>query len=498
MRLDHGVLVRRALPRPAPRLAAAPRGSTPPLGRGSTPPRSLADALPWDDGYADRVAAALDHALADVPAYRAWRALDPGPARTVFPRLAGMPALTKADLRDHGPEGMLPPDRAIDDGVARGEIELVQTSGTTSERVTNAWHQPWWDASERASWRLNAHAAAADMGAHREAILTSPRNTGIACEDGELAMAARTRGRFLYLTERTDVAAWTPGLMDRMLRELEQLAPTALEANPSFLARLARHALATGARPRPPALVVLTYENASPVQRALVRGAFAAPIASSYGSTEAGYVFMECERGRMHQVSECCHVDFLPFARRFGGPLLGRLLVTTLDNPWRALIRFDVGDLAMLAPPAPGRPAGTYCPCGRRGGLVLAGIEGRAAGLTLDARGGPVTPAAVDRALAAVPSLVDHRLRQRHPGEVAVEYVLDPVAGPTRDAEREVRDALRRLYGRSCAIETREVPGLHPEASGKYLRTAPEHPVDPDRFLDDAYRPPDPARGRTT
>jgi hypothetical protein len=73
--------------------------------------------------------------------------------------------------------------------------------------------------------------------------------------------------------------------------------------------------------------------------------------------------------------------------------------------------------------------------------------------------------------------------------------VLDPVAGPTRHAEREVRAALRRLYGRSCAIDVREVPGLHPEASGKYLRAAPEYSLDPDRFLDDAYRPPTPYAG---
>ena len=73
---------------------------------------------------------------------------------------------------------------------------------------------------------------------------------------------------------------------------------------------------------------------------------------------------------------------------------------------------------------------------------------------------------------------------------MAVDFVLDPVAGPTRDAENAVRAALRRLYGRSCAIETREVPGLHPEASGKYLRAAPEYALDTDRFLDDDHRPP--------
>jgi phenylacetate-coenzyme A ligase PaaK-like adenylate-forming protein len=394
----------------------------------------------------------------------------------------------KADLRDHGPDGFLPASRAIHEGVASGEIELVQTSGTTSERVTNAWHQPWWDASERASWMLNAHALAADLGAHREAILTSPRSTGFACEDGYLPAEQRTRGRFLYLTERTDTGAWTPAHMDRMLRELEGFEPTALEANPSFLARLARHVLATGARPRSPDLIVLTYENPSPTQRNLIRRAFASPVASSYGSTEAGYVFMECERGRMHQVSDCCHVDFLPFARRFGGPLLGRLLVSTLDNPWRALVRFDIGDVARLAPGGPGGRAGSRCPCGRTGGIVLDGIEGRVLGITLDGDGGPVTPAAVDRALAAVPGLVDHRLRQDGPRSVRVSYVLDAVAGTSRDAGRAVRAALRRLYGRSCVVEAREAPALLPEPSGKFLRTAPTYPVGVDAFLDPAYR----------
>jgi phenylacetate-coenzyme A ligase PaaK-like adenylate-forming protein len=453
-------------------------------------PRSFAASIAWPDGYSERVAAALDHALAEVPAYRGWRALDPGPDVPVFERLAHFPALGKADLRDHGPDGFLPSSRAIHEGIAQGEIELVQTSGTTSEQVTNTWHQPWWDASERASWRLNSHAAAADLGSHREAILTSPRSTGVACEGGYLSMEQRTRGRFLYLTERTDVSAWTPAHMDRMLRELAEFAPTALEANPSFLARLARHALATSARPRPPELIVLTYEHPSPAQRAVIRRVFASPIASSYGSTEAGYVFMECEHGRMHQVTDCCHVDFLPFARRFGGPRLGRLLASTLDNPWRALVRFDIGDLACLAPAAAGQPPGTRCPCGRTGGIVLDDIEGRASGLTLDADGGPVTQAAVDRALAAVRGLVDHHLRQDRPGSVRIAYVLDTAVGPVRGADRAVHAALRRLYGRSCAIEAREVPALQPEPSGKYLRTAPTFAVDADSFLDEAYRPP--------
>jgi hypothetical protein len=158
-------------------------------------------------------------------------------------------------------------------------------------------------------------------------------------------------------------------------------------------------------------------------------------------------------------------------------------------------VRFDIGDLARLAAPGRGAPAGTYCPCGRTGGIVLENIEGRVSGMTLDAGGRPVTPAAVDLALAGVSGLVDHRLRQARPGAVRVDYVLDGAAGLTGGADRAVRRMLGWLYGRSCTIEAREVPALPPEASGKYLRTAPTFAVDADSFLDEAYRPPAAARG---
>lgn len=121
---------------------------------------------------------------------------------------------------------------------------------------------------------------------------------------------------------------------------------------------------------------------------------------------------------------------------------------------------------------------------------MLEGIEGRASGITVDGQGRPVAPAAVDRALARVAGLVDHRLRQDRMGAVRIEYVLDPVAGQARDADRSVRAALRRLYGSSCEVDAREVSALQPEPSGKYLRTAPTFAVDADAFLDEAYRPP--------
>jgi phenylacetate-coenzyme A ligase PaaK-like adenylate-forming protein len=147
--------------------------------------------------------------------------------------------------------------------------------------------------------------------------------------------------------------------MDRMVGEISAFAPVILEANPSFLARLSRHSFRKGLRVHSPALIVLTYENPSLLHLRQIRRVFTAPVASSYGSTEAGHIFMQCEAGRMHQVTAFCHVDFLPFRPEHGGPTLGRILVTTFDNPWRALLRFDTGDVVRL-------DEGGHCRAGSR------------------------------------------------------------------------------------------------------------------------------------
>lgn len=92
--------------------------------------------------YRGRCREALDEALATVPAYRSWRKHDVG-VEDVFTRLAGLPLLNKTRMRRHGPAGLVHRDRNIDRALAAGEIDIVPTSGSTGDRVHNAWHQPW-------------------------------------------------------------------------------------------------------------------------------------------------------------------------------------------------------------------------------------------------------------------------------------------------------------------------------------------------------------------
>ena len=442
--------------------------------------RSFAFGLRYDTYYAARCTKALEVALYATPAYEAWRRLDPGREHPVFARLAALPALTKTDLRRHGPEGFIPEGRDMAQGLASGEIDLAVTSGTTGDQVVNLWYQPWWDATEAATWKLNAHARAVATGTHREAILTSPWCVGVPCEEGYLPTSQRSLGRFLYLSERSDPSTWSEELMDRMVGEINAFAPVILEANPSFLARLSRHIYYRGLHVRSPELIVLTYENPSLLHLRQVRRVFTAPIASSYGSTEAGHIFMQCEAGYMHQVTAFCHVDLLPLKPDYGGPALGRILVTNFENPWRALLRFDTGDIVRLAEGGP-------CSCGQQEGLTLASIEGRTINLTSTPDGRAVTQGAVDRALAAVAGLAEYQVVQTDASTYEVRFVAEDTA-PSRVAAG-VREALRDLYGPKARIVATPVAGIAPDPPGKYRLARALQPPDVDALLDEQFAP---------
>ncbi|NTV52355.1 MAG: hypothetical protein HGA76_05000 [Candidatus Firestonebacteria bacterium] len=413
----------------------------------------------FSDEYFQQSQSALDLALDTAPVYKAWRALDPGKQAPVDARYAVLPELTKQDMRESFPQGLVPENRDVAQGIKNQEIEYVQTSGTTAERVTNLWNQAWWDASEIASWKLNAHTAHLD-GTQPEAQLTSALSVGFRSQ-GDLPMAERRLGRFLFLNEKVSAREWTDAHFERMAAELDEYRPEVLEVNPSWLARLAWWALDHGRQVVSPRVILFTYEFASALHVRDIRRVFQSPLISSYGATETGYVLMECEHGTLHQNTDFCRIDFEPLKPEHGGPDLGRLLVTTFKNPWTSLVRFDVGDLVRLDP----RPA---CPCGRREGMRVLAVEGRAANVTFTHTGRLVTTKEIDDCLARV--------------EGARDYVLDQVTRQTcrlqlvapenpMSAAREARQRLETLYGPGVEVTVELQADLEPSPSGKYRRT---------------------------
>jgi phenylacetate-coenzyme A ligase PaaK-like adenylate-forming protein len=429
-------------------------------------------AAPAQGPYESRCLETLRVSLRRTRMYEKWRALDPGEGAPIDVRYSSLPYLTKADIRRHFPDGVVPRGLDLGAALAAGTVSFVSTSGTADEAITNIWNQEWWDASERASWALNSHASRLATGGHREAILASALSVGPRSDGPGIPKELRTQGRFFFLNEFGSTVEWPPGHEERILAELSDYAPEVLEANPSLLAKVSRWAARSGRSVFQPPLITLTYEFPSAVHLRQIRAVFKSPIVSSYGSTEAGYVFMECERGRLHQNTEFCRVDLLPVSPPGAdGSDVGRILVTTFHNKWFPLLRFEIGDLARLAP-AP-------CPCGRSAGFTLQSIEGRYISLFVLPNGRVVTHGTLDRAIAQVKGVDEYRIDQDSPSELSLRAVVSEgnAAGAVL---RDARDSLHGVLGDGVNITAEAVPRLMPEKSGKYLLAKRNFPIGED------------------
>jgi len=249
---------------------------------------------------------------------------------------------------------------------------------------------------------------------------------GLRSEAGTIHSEKRMLGRLLFLNEYGTTPEWPEGHERRVLEELAEYQPPVLEANPSLLARVARWAERAGARVWQPSLITLTCEFPSALQLRAIRRVFRCPVASSYGSTEAGYVLVECEHGMLHQNVQSCRVDLVPLADGRGGSTaaeipaggLGRIAATTFGNTWFPLLRFEVGEM--------------------------------------------------DRALAEVPGLEQYRVDQEAPQRVSCKVIGEPGRG-----------ALAALFGAGVEVRAAEVPELRPEKSGKFLLAARLFPLSP-------------------
>ena len=422
------------------------------------------------EDYNRRSLETLETALCFTPIYESWKSFDPGEGHNVDVRYNSLPILTKDDIRAYFPHGVVPRGLDLDAALVRGEVSFVHTSGTEDEALENIWDQQWWDASERASWKLNPVAARVATGVHREAILASALSVGPRSENGPISREHRMLGRFLFLNEFWTTAEWPEGHERRIIEELADYQPAVFEANPSLLARLSRFAWRMGVAVYQPPLIILTYEFPSALQLRTIRRVFQSPIASSYGSTEAGYVFMECDYGKLHQNSEFCRVDFAPLndgVKTHDG--VGRIFSTTFGNKWFPLVRFDIGDIVRLE--------SDPCPCGRNFGMTLSSIEGRLKSLCVADNGRLVTHREMDDALARVDGLEQYILVQETLKKVRLDVVGEDSQG--KRVAQDAEDILRGMFGRHVEIVVNEVQALLPEKSGKFLLAKRDFPLDP-------------------
>ena len=406
-----------------------------------------------------RVTASLEDTLANVPFYEKWRGKDPGPSTRLPARMAALPVLSKKDLRAWVPKGFIHKNCGYKEGFSRGEVEIVSTSGTTEERVSVVWNQGWWDKSEREASRIHPVLDAIYSRPHKEAVLTSPACGNNLCHIGETPMDERILGNLLFLNQAPDPTTWDTAAVKNIAEELNQFKPIVLEADPAYLAILSRAGLQGGLKLFQPECITLSYEFPSRMHYRQIRRAFpGVPIISSYGSTETGHVFTQCQYGTFHQNTATCWVDIGPMKPVYESEA-GRILVTTLGNPWSALVRFDVGDLATVK-------HGEPCACGRTEGLAIESIEGRTRDVTFDTKGHVITLKWLDDALELADGLIGYQVEQTGQEDYVMRYAAEPEMDV--HTSKILSGLLHNVYGNDANIEVRRDSAIAAEQSGKF------------------------------
>lgn len=206
---------------------------------------------------------------------------------------------------------------------------------------------------------------------------------------------------------------------DRIVAELQSLAPTIVATYPSAAVLLAEEHFA-GRLKHVPHEVWTGGENLSTAMRRFVQREFGCPVTNSYGASEFLPLASECHCGCLHLNSDWAILESVDDRGNAvpAGDAGATSLLTNLANHVQPLIRYDLGDRITLRP--------SPCACGSQ--LPVIKVQGRADDtLKLGRPGGQavsVLPLALCTVLEDDAGLFDFQVVQESPCDLLLRTGL--------------------------------------------------------------------------
>lgn len=410
-----------------------------------TTPELVSESAPWL-----RLAGRLPQWRA-IPLYRAR--LSP---EILSPEaFAGLPFITKQELRANFPANFLPPEKNLELLLAQNAVELEYTSGTSDERTPVLFRRGWWDEQEGRALRLNEFVAdaLAENPAMRRATLTPPVCNGRACPTVWASREQRTIGATVYLNLARIPFTLAEAELARMAQEILDWSPVFLDVDPVHAVWFALYCERQGLRFPTLQFILSSYEFASVVHRRILQRVFGVPVLNLYGSTEAGHLLMEDTHGKMVPSEATAYFELV----NVDAAGVGELVVTSLSNELMPLIRYRTGDLMEAREEACGT---NYILHGRARDALRAG-DGRR-----------VTTFEVDRCFENVAGIAHYELRPAADGSCVLRFVPDRRGPEAADLSAlAARLEVRLQVPKNIVVES--LPAVVPTHSGKYRLTVP-------------------------
>ena len=373
-----------------------------------------------------------------------WRARIAGRSPAALP-LSGLPVLTRAELR-----AQVETEGALFRPADRTPVRRHATSGSSGAPVSFFLTE------------LNARFTQLRSLAQ---YLIEDRDLTLNKTQVLLALDAGPKG-FEVKREPSWVGALTPYLQAGALRSFRYARPDpealcrALEREPIGYLIAAPKALEMILRVRAPAdlkraglAMYIPLGEATGPDMAQAFRAQDIPVRAFYSSEEVGVIGAECAGipGAYHVCESSVIVETIEpqaEAAPADGPPLGRVLVTGLQSYATPFIRYDIGDLARLAP---------RCACGHDG-PTLTDVRGRAKGFLTRADGAVLPFHLRAPQLLAVCGFDDHRIRQTAPATIIAEFARP---APLTETERAgLHDLIAGHAGPGFEVDIRWVEAI--------------------------------------
>ncbi len=352
-----------------------------------------------------QAARVVEHTRAQSAFYRNLWTERPGLPSAV-PALDGLPVVTKSDLATAGHE--FPLASHLGKGRHSRVITCV-TSGSTGKPMTfhrSLDQDSWFWALRFRIWGWAGYRP----GAPYLTVNLNPR----------LAWKKKLQDRLFrcaYLTFNADNLD-----AERIVTTLQQRRIQHLNGFSSSLFVLAQHMLDHGLRAPSVTGVTATGDTLFPIYRETIEQAFGVRVLDYYGAGGEGvHLASQCPDSgtRYHLHPENAVLELLDDHGPVAPGEIGRIVVTQFHNAAMPLVRYELGDLAVPAPPD------ARCACGRTLPM-LERLEGRVPDLITVSDGTYLVPHFFVVLFKGLQSIYRYQIYQQAPDHMRVRLVGHP------------------------------------------------------------------------
>ncbi len=226
---------------------------------------------------------------------------------------------------------------------------------------------------------------------------------------------------------------------------------------------LARYLAEHDVQFRPPRFVISTIGPLTEEVRNKIETHMRCKVYNQYGSREVGAIACECKEQRgLHLFPWWNYVEIIDSQ---GNPVKegeGRVLVTTLRNYSMPLIRYEIGDVAVLG--------AADCPCGR-GTPLLRKVVGRTLGYFRKADSSLVHSHFLVQALFFRDWIKRFQIIQECIGRIVIRVQITEGMQPNREDMDDIIKKTKMLMGQECQVDFDFVDEIKRSPSGKFVYT---------------------------